>query len=63
VILERETDYFSGGVLVAHAYNPSYSEGRDQEDHSTNPAHTSSLQDPISKNIQHKKELEEWLKV
>jgi hypothetical protein len=24
-------------VLVAHVYNPSYSEGRDQEDHSSKP--------------------------
>jgi hypothetical protein len=25
-------------VLVAHTYNPSYSEGRNQEDHSSKPA-------------------------
>jgi hypothetical protein len=25
-------------ALVAHAYNPSYSGGRDQEDHSSKPA-------------------------
>jgi hypothetical protein len=44
---------------VAHAYNPSYSEGGDQEDGSSKPAQANSLQDPIFK----KKELVEWLKV
>jgi hypothetical protein len=34
---------------VAHAYNPSYSESRDQEDHSSKPAWANSLGDPISK--------------
>jgi hypothetical protein len=28
----------TGQAPVAHAYNPSYSEGRDQEDHSLKPA-------------------------
>jgi hypothetical protein len=37
-------------VLMAHCYNPSYSGGRDQEDHSLKPAQANSLQDPISKN-------------
>jgi hypothetical protein len=36
-------------ALVAHTCNPSYSGGRDQEDHSSNPAGANSLQDPISK--------------
>jgi hypothetical protein len=36
-------------VSVAHACNPSYSGGRDQEDHSSKPAQANSLQDPISK--------------
>jgi hypothetical protein len=36
-------------VHVAHAYNPSYSGGRDQEDHGSKPAQASSSQDPISK--------------
>jgi hypothetical protein len=27
-------------MLVAHAYNASYSEGRDQEDHGSKPAQT-----------------------
>jgi hypothetical protein len=34
---------------VAHAYNPSYLGGRDQEDHGLKPAQANSLQDPISK--------------
>jgi hypothetical protein len=34
---------------VAHAYNPSYSEGRDQEDCSLKPAQANSSQDPILK--------------
>jgi hypothetical protein len=34
---------------VAHACNPSYSGGRDQEDHGLKPAWANSLQDPISK--------------
>jgi hypothetical protein len=37
-------------VLVAHACNPSYSEGRDQEDCSSKPAWANIVpQDPISK--------------
>jgi hypothetical protein len=34
---------------VAHAYNPSYSGGRDQEDHSLKPAQANSSQNPILK--------------
>jgi hypothetical protein len=34
---------------VAHACNPHYSEGRNQEDHGSRPAQANSLQDPISK--------------
>jgi hypothetical protein len=36
-------------VLVAHAYNPSYSGGRDQEDGSSKPARINSSPDSISK--------------
>jgi hypothetical protein len=36
-------------VLVAHAYNPSYLGGREQEDHSSKPAQANSSRDPISK--------------
>jgi hypothetical protein len=35
---------------VAHACNPSYSGGRDQEDRGSKPARANSLRDPISKN-------------
>jgi hypothetical protein len=35
--------------LEAYSCNPSYSGGRDQEDHSLKPAWANSLQDPISK--------------
>jgi hypothetical protein len=35
---------------VAQACNPSYSGGRDQEDHGSKSAWVNSLQDPISKN-------------
>jgi hypothetical protein len=34
---------------VAHTCNPSYSGGRDQEDHSSKPAQANSSRDPISK--------------
>jgi hypothetical protein len=36
-------------LLVAHACNPSYSGGRDQEDCSLKPAWANSSRDPISK--------------
>jgi hypothetical protein len=36
-------------VLVAHAYNPAYSGGTDQEDHGSKPAQANSSRDPISK--------------
>jgi hypothetical protein len=38
-------------VLVAHTCNPSYSGGREQEDHGLKPAGTTSSQDPISKTL------------
>jgi hypothetical protein len=38
---------------VAHACNPNYSGGRDQEDHGSKPAWANSSQDPIRK-ILHK---------
>jgi hypothetical protein len=51
-------------ALVAHAYNPSYSGGRDQEDHGLKPAWANSSQDPILKKKKiRKKGLVEWLKV
>jgi hypothetical protein len=48
---------------VAHACNPNYSGGRDQEDRSSKPAKTNTSGDPILKKIFHKKGLVEWLKV
>jgi hypothetical protein len=36
-------------VLVAHTCNPSYSGGRNQEDHGLKPAQANSSRDPISK--------------
>jgi hypothetical protein len=36
-------------VLVAHACNPSYSGGRNQEDCGLKPAQANSSQDPVSK--------------
>jgi hypothetical protein len=36
-------------VPVAHAYDPSYSGSRDQENHGLKPAKPNSSQDPISK--------------
>jgi hypothetical protein len=42
---------------MAHAYNPSYSGGRNQKDNSSKPAQANSSQEPILKNkkILHKK--------
>jgi hypothetical protein len=42
-------------ALVAHAYNPSYSGSRDQEDRSSKPAWAKSSEDPISKNLSQKR--------
>jgi hypothetical protein len=39
----------AGRSLVAHVCNPSYSGGRDQEDHGLKPAQANSSQDLISK--------------
>jgi hypothetical protein len=48
VVINLETKLL-GQVLVAHACNPSYSGGRDQEDQGLKPAQANSSQDPISK--------------
>jgi hypothetical protein len=50
-------------VPVAHAYNPSYSGGRDQETHGSKPAQANPSRNPISKNPFAKIGLVEWLKV
>jgi hypothetical protein len=46
---------------VAHTCNPSYSEGKDQEDRGSKPAEENSSQDPISKKKPLKKGLMQWL--
>jgi hypothetical protein len=48
--------------LVAHACNPSYSGGRDQEDRGSKPAWANCSRAYL-KNTHYKKELVEWLKV
>jgi hypothetical protein len=40
---------------VSHAYNPSYTVGRDEEDYSSNPAWANSSQAPISKKSSQKR--------
>jgi hypothetical protein len=50
-------------MLVAHACNPSYSGGRDQEDSGLKPAQANSSQDSTPKTTLHKKEMVEWFKV
>jgi hypothetical protein len=47
-------------ALVAHACNPSYSGGRDQEDHGSKPAQVNR---PYLEKTLHKKGLVEWFKV
>jgi hypothetical protein len=42
---------------VPHAYNPSYSGGRDQEDFASKPAQANSSQDPVLKKTHHQKGL------
>jgi hypothetical protein len=60
-------DLRNSWALVAHTCNPSYSGGRDQEDHNLKPVWANNSQDPISKisnTYTHKKQgLLEWLKV
>jgi hypothetical protein len=51
-------------ALVAHAYNPSYSGGRDQEDRGSVPVLANSLRErSYLKKTLHKKELVKWFKV
>jgi hypothetical protein len=47
---------------MAHAYNSSYTGGRDQEDHSLKPAWANISQDPTLKKTLHKKRLMGQLK-
>jgi hypothetical protein len=48
---------------VAHAYNPSYSGGRDQEDQGSKPAQANSSMRPYLKKNPSQKRLVGWLKV
>jgi hypothetical protein len=48
---------------LAHACNPSYSEGRDQKNHSLKSAQVNNSQDSILKKTHHRKGLVEWLNV
>jgi hypothetical protein len=48
---------------VAHACNPSYTGGSNQEDHGSKPAQANSSQDPVLKKPFTKIRLMEWLKV
>jgi hypothetical protein len=50
-------------VPVAHAYKPSYSGGRDQEDCGSKPAQVNNSKDPILKKPITKRGLVEWLKM
>jgi hypothetical protein len=50
-------------VLVAHTGIPSYSRGRDQEDHNLKPSLAKQFARPYLKKIHHKKVFVEWLKV
>jgi hypothetical protein len=57
-----QTQNVRNWALEAHACNPSYSGGRDQDSNSK-PAQANSSQDSILKKPFTKKELIEWLKV
>jgi hypothetical protein len=50
-------------VLVAHACNPSYSRGRDQEDRSSKPAQANKFMRPYLEKPFTKIGLMEWLKM
>jgi hypothetical protein len=54
--------YHPSQALVAHAYNPSYSGGRNQEDRDLKPAPANSLRPYLEKPFT-KIGLVEWLKV
>jgi hypothetical protein len=53
--LQTQRESMLSLVPVAHTYNPSYSGGRDQEDHGSQPAQANSWWDPILKNPSQKR--------
>jgi hypothetical protein len=55
ILGETYKDIKSSWAPVADICNPSYSGDRNQEDRSSKPAWSNSLQDPISKNSSHKR--------
>jgi hypothetical protein len=59
----EHTKASSHWVPVAHTCNPSYSGGRDQEDHSSKPALANCSMRPYLEKTLCKKGLVEWLKV
>jgi hypothetical protein len=67
LLLERAVDLESENLVlsqepVAHTYNPSYSGGRNQKNHSLKSGWANSSRTHISKKPITKKELVEWLK-
>jgi hypothetical protein len=63
MLIKCKEKYTESWALAAHAYNPGYSGGKDQEDQALRPAQTNSLQRPVSKKTHHKIGLVVWLKV
>jgi hypothetical protein len=50
-ITEKSLKEYMTVAPVAHTCKPSYSGGRDQEDHGSKPAVANGLQDPVSKKL------------
>jgi hypothetical protein len=59
---QKNKNYTMIPVLADNICNPSYSGGRNQENHCLKAARAQSLRDPISKIPNAKTELVEWLK-
>jgi hypothetical protein len=51
---KKKKEKYESQEPVAHTCHPSYSGGRDQEDHGSKPAWANSSRDPISKNTHYK---------
>jgi hypothetical protein len=63
ILQKNESISLHKNLLVAHACNPSNSEGRDQEDHGLKSAQQIVQETVGQKNPSQKKRLMEWLKV